>query len=170
MSCYRAFPAETKEDVTHLTNTEDGILKEVFKIQHKQIQGLVASQYQLATVIALPEPEVRKFKGDPMEFKTFLMAFDARIQSRVINSADRLYYLDQHLVGEPKELVSGCLHIEPDEGYKEAQRLLQKEYGDPYKVSTGYVKKLPDWPVLKYGDGPALTSFYILLSKCNCAM
>ena len=49
-----------------------------------------------------------------MEFKTFLMAFDACIQSRVTNSADRLYYLDQHLVEEPKELISGCLHIEPD--------------------------------------------------------
>ena len=41
-----------------------------------------------------------------MEFKTFLMAFDARVQSRVTNSADRLYYLDQHLVGEPKELIA----------------------------------------------------------------
>ena len=70
------------------------------------------------------------------------MAFDARVQSRVTNSTDRLYCLDQHLVGEPKELISGCLHIEPDEGYKEARRLLQKEYGDPYKVSTAYMKRL----------------------------
>ena len=148
-SYYRAFSAETKkEDVTHLTNMENEMLKEVFKIQHEQIQGMVASQNQLATAIALPEPEVQKFKGDPMEFKTFLMAFDARVQSRVTNSADRLYYLDQHLVGEPKELISGCLHIEPDEGYKEARRLLQKEYGDPYKVSTAYMKRLTESVVL----------------------
>ena len=99
---------------------ENEMLKEVFKIQHEQIQGMVASQNQLATAIALLEPEVQKFKGDPMELKTFLMAFDARVQSRVTNSAERLYYLDQHLVGEPKDLISVCLHIEPDEGYKEA--------------------------------------------------
>lgn len=168
---YHAFPAETKkEDVTHLTNMENEMLKEVFKIQHEQIQGMVASQHHLATAIALPEPEVRKFKGDPLEFKTFLMAFDARVQSRVTNSADRLYYLDQHLIGEPKELISGCLHIEPDEGYKEARRLLQREYGDPYKVSTAYMKRLTEWPPLKYDDGPALKSLYIFLSKCNCAM
>ena len=69
-SYYRAFSAETKkEDVTHLTNMENEMLKEVFKIQHEQIQGMVASQNQLATAIALPEPEVQKFKGDPMEFK-----------------------------------------------------------------------------------------------------
>ena len=168
---YHAFPAETKkEDVTHLTNTENEMLKEVFKIQHEQIQGMVASQHHLATAIAIPEPEVRKFKGDPLEFKTFLMAFDARVQSRVTNSADRLYYLDQHLKGEPKELISGCLHIEPDEGYKEARRLLQREYGDPYKVSTAYMKRLTEWPPLKYDDEPALKSLYIFLSKCNCAM
>ena len=144
---YHAFPAETKkEDVTHLTNTENEMLKEVFKIQHEQIQGMVASQHHLATAIALTEPEVRKFKGDPSEFKTFLMAFDARVQSRVTNSTDRLYYLDQHLIGEPKELISGCLHIELDEGYKEARRLLQKGiqslhsvYEDPNRVATSQV-------------------------------
>ena len=114
--------------------------------------------------------EYKSSKGDPMEFKTFRMAFDARVQSRVTNSADRLYYLDQHLVGEPKELISGCLHIEPEEGYKEARRPLQKEYGDPYKVSTAYMKRLTEWPILKYDDGPALKSSYIFLSKCNCAM
>ena len=44
-SYYRAFSAETKkEDVTRLTNMENEMLKEVFKIQHEQIQGMVASQ------------------------------------------------------------------------------------------------------------------------------
>ena len=56
-SYYRAFPAETnKEDVTYLTNMENKVLKEVFKIQHELIQGMVASQNRLATAIALPEP------------------------------------------------------------------------------------------------------------------
>ena len=52
---YHAFPAETKkEEVTHLTNMENEMLKEVYKIQHQQIQGMVASQNQLATAISLP--------------------------------------------------------------------------------------------------------------------
>ena len=32
------------------------------------------------------------------------------------------------------------------------------------------MKRLTEWPTLKYDDGPALKSFYIFLSKCNCAM
>lgn len=80
---------------------------------------MISLQYEFATAITLAQPEVPKLKGDPMEFKTIVMAFNARIQSKVISSVDRLYYLDQHLEGEPKELISSCLHIEPKEGYKE---------------------------------------------------
>ena len=32
------------------------------------------------------------------------------------------------------------------------------------------MKRLTEWPLLKYDDGPALKSLYIFLSKCNCAM
>ena len=102
------------------TISDEEILKEVFKIQHDQIQRMISSQHELATTITLPRPEVPKFKGDPMEYKIFIMAFDACVQSKVVSSADRLYYLDQHLVGEPKELIGGCLHIEPNEGYVKA--------------------------------------------------
>ena len=59
--------------------------------------------------------------------------------------------------------------MEPDEGYLEARRLLEKEYGDPYKVSSAYMRKLNGWPI-KYDDGPALKSVSIFLGKCNSAM
>ena len=149
---------------------DEELMKEVFKMQQEQIQRMVSSQHQLATAITLPQPEIPKFKGDPMDYKTFIMAFDARVQSKVISSADRLYYLDQHLIGEPKELIGGCLHIAPDDGYEEARRLLEKEYGDVYKVSTAYMQKLLNWPALKYDDGPALKRFSIFLTKCHKAM
>ena len=79
-------------------------------------------------------------------------------------------FLDQHLVGEARELISGCLHMEPDEGYMETRRLLEKEYGHPYKVSSAYMRKLTSWPTLKYDDGPALKSLSIFLKKCNSAV
>ena len=98
-----------------------------------------------------------------MKYKTFIMAFDARIQSREASDADRLYYVDQHLTG-------GCLQIEPDEGYTEARKLLQREHGDPYKVSNAFMQKLSSWPVIKYDDGLALKCFSFFLTKCNNAM
>lgn len=53
--------------------------------------------------------------------------------------ADRLYYLEQHVEGEPQQLIVGYLQMDPPEGYNEARRLLKKEYGDPFKVSMAYV-------------------------------
>ena len=174
---YLAFPGEIKtetkredSDKAPSQTDEEEILKEVFKFQHEQIQQMITSQRQLATAISLPQPEIPNFNGDPMEFKTFVMAFDARIHSKVVSSADRLYYLDQHLVGQPKETIGGCLHIEPEEGYEEARKFLEKEYGDPYKVSTAYMQKLSNWPFIKHDDTPALKRFSLFLIKCKNAM
>ena len=171
---YRAIPGEIKTEIKRETpsaqETEEELMKEVFKLQHAQIQSMVSSQQQLAIAVTLPQPEVPRFSGNPMQYKTFIMAFDARIQSRVTCNADRLYYLDQHLLGEPKDLISGCLHIEPDEGYVEARRLLEKEFGDPYKISNAFMQKLSNWPIIKYDDGPGLKRFSFFLIKCKNAM
>ena len=171
---YRAIPGDIKTEIKRETpsaqETEEELMKEVFKLQHAQIQSMVSSQQQLAIAVTLPQPEVPRFSGNPMQYKTFIMAFDARIQSRVTCNADRLYYLDQHLLGEPKDLISGCLHIEPDEGYVEARRLLEKEFGDPYKISNAFMQKLSNWPIIKYDDGPGLKRFSFFLIKCKNAM
>ena len=161
---------EFKVENSVAQKNDEEILKEIFEIQHAQIQSMVSSQQQLATAVSLPQPEVPKFTGSPIKYKTFIMAFDARIQSRVTSNADRLYYLDQHLSGEPKELISGCLHSEPDEGYTEARKLLDKEYGDPYKVSNAFLQKLSNWPIIKFDDGPGLKRFSLFLLKCKNAM
>jgi len=48
-----------------------------------------------------PQPEVPKFSGDPTEYHTFMMAFDARIVSRTSSYPDCLYYLNQYTKGKP---------------------------------------------------------------------
>ena len=106
-----------------------------------------------------------------MKYKTFVMSFDARIQHRVTNSADRLYYLNQHMDGEPKGLTEGCLHMnQSDEGYIEARRLLNKEYRDPYKISMAYVQKILDWTPIKFDESKVLKSLSFFLIKCKIAI
>lgn len=48
--------------------------------------------------------------------------------------------------------------------------MLEKEYGDPYKVSTTYMQKLSSWPNLRYDDGSALKCLSIFVNTCNNAM
>lgn len=95
---------------------------------------------------------------------------DTRVQHRVSNDADLLYYLNQHLSREPKDLIKSCLHMDPDEGYSEASRLLKKEYGDPYKISMAYTQKILNWSPIKSDEGKALKTFSLLLIKCKTAV
>ncbi len=128
-----------------------------------------SDSWQLGVAMTLPQPEVPKLRGDSMEYQPFIMSFESRIESKT-NLADCLYYLNQYLHGEPKELVSGCLYSNPIEGYYEAKRLLDREYGDPYKVSTAYVNKVLGWSTLKYDDATGLKQLFFFLKKCNQAM
>ncbi len=104
------------------------------------------------------------------EFRAFITAFDARVASHVVSNRDRLYYLDQHLSGEPKEMIEGCMYMHADDGYQQARYLLKKEYGDPYKVSRVYLNKVQNWPAIKPNDCVALKKFSIFLRKCGNAM
>ena len=141
------------------------------EIQDRSFQEvLIATHQQLAAAMTLPQPEVSKFKGDPIEYQTFIMAFTTRIESKTVSAADRLYYLIQHLDGEPKELISGTLHMNPSKGYKEARRLLAKEYGDPFKVSMAYVSKALRWSPIQRDDALTLKRFSFFLMKCKNAM
>ena len=117
-------------------------LQNVIELQQKQNETIIATHQQLTAAMTLPQPTITKFTGDPIEYKTFVMAFDTRIRSKATTSSDLLYYLNEHLEGEPADLIQGCLHMAPEAGYTEARRLLQKEYGDPYKISTAYRNKI----------------------------
>ena len=142
----------------------------VIELQQKQNETVIATHQQLTAAMTLPQPTITKFTGDPIEYKTFVMAFDTRIRSKASTSSDLLYYLNQHLEGEPADLIQGCLHMDPEAGYTEARRLLQKEYGDPYKISTAYLNKIIHWPPVRYDDNQALKRLSIFLTKCNIAM
>ncbi|KAK3735237.1 hypothetical protein QZH41_008431 [Actinostola sp. cb2023] len=95
---------------------------------------------------------------------------ERRRGEKTTNNADRLYYLQQHLEGEAKDLIEGCLHLDPDEGYNEARKLLDKEYGDPYKISVAYINRLLKWPSVKYDDATGLKRLSLFLVKCMNAM
>ena len=144
-------------------------IQAILTMQQQQNQQVITTHQQLAAAMTLPQPEVPTFRGDPINYKTFIMAFTARVESKITSNADRLYYLEQHVQGEPKELIGGCLHLDPEEGYKEARRLLEKEYGDPYKISIAFVNKALSWTPVK-NDAAALKRFSFFLTKCKNAM
>jgi hypothetical protein len=118
----------------------------------------------------LPRLILPRFKGDPIEFTTFIQGFDIQFGKKLRSDADRLRYLDQYLDGEAKELIKGCFYMHHDVGYVEARKLLEDKYGDPYRISNAFIKKAAEWPILKPGDSIGLEHFSIFLTQCSSAM
>ena len=147
----------------------DHLWQDFMSTQQRHNEHIIETNRRLAVAMTLPQPEVPKFTGDPLDYKPFMMVFRARIESKT-HVVDCLYYLNQYLQGEPKELISGCLYADPIEGYFEAKRLLDQEYGDPYRIATAYTNKVLSWPVLKSDDATGLKEFSFFLKKCKTAM
>lgn len=118
----------------------------------------------------LPAKEVPVFNGNPLIYRSFIRAFEQAIERRTDNEQDRLYYLQHYTAGEPQELVCSCEHMPPDRGFKEAKRLLQKQYGDELMIASAYIDKALKWPHIKAEDGKALNSYAIFLNGCRNTM
>ena len=125
---------------------------------------------QLLATMSLPQGEVPTFAGDPTEFKLFMNAFNARIACKTSNYADLLYYLNQYLRGEARDCITGCLHMSPEAGFNEALAVLQREYGNPYRVSSAYIDRLSQWTPIKADDSHSLKSLHIFLTRTIHAM
>ena len=129
------------------------------KQQNEQIERLLKQQQQHTAALLLPQPEVPIFKGQPIEYCSFIRAFENLIESKTDSSSSRLYYLVQYTAGDVQELMRSCLAMSPDEGYQEARRLMKEKYGQNYKIAAAYVDRLTNGPPIRSEDGNALQKF-----------
>ena len=111
-----------------------------------------------------------KFGGDPLEYARFVRAFDSHIASRTRDHVELMYYLEQYIIGAPKDLVRSCVHMSPVAGYMEARRKLDMRYGDPFLLAQSYLKKLDTWPVIRADDVKKLKEYTTFLVGCCNAM
>ena len=76
----------------------------------------------------LPQPCFPIFYGNPVDYRSFIRAFESLIESRTCSSTERLYYLEQYTTRNVKELKKSRHHLPPDVGYEEARKLLKKRF------------------------------------------
>ncbi len=90
--------------------------------------------------LSLPPKDIPTFDGDRPQNRAFIKAFEQRVTGKA-GKADCLYYLEQFIRGQPRELVHSCQHTAPQRGYAVAKDLLQKHSGNPHKTATAYTEK-----------------------------
>ncbi|KAL2082024.1 hypothetical protein ACEWY4_021842 [Coilia grayii] len=128
------------------------------------ITELLVRQQQLSQ---LPTRDIPVFKGDALQYKSFIRAFEHAIEQKTDNEQDKLYFLEQFTAGEPQELIRSCAHMTPSKGYREAKRLLRKHYGDELRIASAYIDKALKWPQVKSDDGKALSAYAMFLIGCR---
>ncbi len=133
--------------------------------QNQQVQQLLKQQQLHTMALTLPQPEVPTFTGDPIEYCSFIRAFESMIEAKTASPSSRMYYLVQYTAGDVQELMRSCLAMDSDKGYLEARKLLAKRYGQPYKIASAYVDRVTNDPVIKAEDGTALQSFSVLITS-----
>ena len=69
------------------------------------------------------------------------------------------------MVGQPRDVLCGCLYMDSDVGYMEARNLLDKQYGDPYKLSILHLSPINDWPVSKQDDNEGIKRVSLCFDK-----
>lgn len=114
----------------------------------------------------LPSREIPVF--DPLSFRSFMQAFEHGIEDKTDNSRDRLYYLEQFISGQSRELVRNCLHMDTRRGYAKAKKLLKLHFGDDVKITSAYMEKALSWSNIKADDCKALYAYALYLRGCCC--
>lgn len=67
-----------------------------------------------------------------------MKAFEVTIDQRCNSDADKLYYLEKYTDGGPRELVRSCYCTDANIDYRTARSLLNKHYGNEYKIADSY--------------------------------
>lgn len=144
----------------------------VITLQSDSLQEVLKRQVELTTYLIqqqehphiLPKREIPIFNGDPLQYISFIRAFEHGTEEKTNNDKDRLYFLEQFTMGLPKDLIQSCQHLPPDRGYALAKDLLKEHFGNEFKVSNAYLEKVLNWAALKAEDlqGLCFVSTYLL--------
>ena len=119
---------------------------------------------------SIPRADLEKFDGDVTKFHSFIKRFDTTIGSKLTDDGEKLAYLERLTKGEANRVVRLCVTLPPNEGYKEARKMLDEFYGDMDEITHAYVNEIVNWPNLKAGNAKEFTSFRIMLKACHHAL
>ena len=80
--------------------------------------------------------------GNLLEYHYFMMLFHEIVEKRVDNPRGKLTRLIKYTKGDAKEMIKHCVQQPPGERFRNAKALLERKYGNPYKIMTMYKKEI----------------------------
>lgn len=96
--------------------TNKNEIQNIGSIMQRQTE-ITAQLVQQQYTATLPPRTIPTFDGDPLQYGSFIMAFEQGVERKVSNLQDCLYYLEQYNTGQPRGLIRSCYHMPNDQGY-----------------------------------------------------
>ncbi|XP_071145322.1 uncharacterized protein [Mytilus edulis] len=116
-----------------------------------------------------PTPEIKKFGGNPLEYRKFYRQLQARIVANTDNEEEKITYLEQFTHGEASKVVSEFSHLIGEHSYSAAIKQLEERYGDTEVIAHAFIKRALEWPTIQAGDSKPLDDFSLFLIECENA-
>ena len=84
--------------------------------------------------------------GEPHTFPLFMWNFEINVESKQENDADLLSYLVQYYGGKARQAVKHCIVKPPEEDYKRAKEILQRNFGQTNVVTRAFLERVVSGP------------------------
>ena len=107
------------------------------------------------------------FKNNSLQYTYFRSIFREVVEKKTANQQGRLSRLIKLRTGEVRELVKPFIHGNPKYGYKNAMKLLERQYGNPFKLLACYRNKIKQMIKSKPGDPAGCRILFNFLIKCQ---
>ena len=118
----------------------------------------------------LPAPEPAVFSGDQLGYASWKASFLALIESKCTSPIEKMHYLRRYVGGEVNPVLESCFLLNTESGYAEAWAVLDRIYGDPFRVGQAYRENLFHWPKIGSSDSEGLRRLSDFLRSCRAAM
>ena len=125
------------------------------------------AQQQMLDLLTLPKPQLMTFDGNPLNFHMFLNVFDSCIHAANISDAAKLNRLFEVCKEKPLRLIKACALMPPDQGYKQARKMLIERFGDDYEITEAHIKKIVAGPSVKSNNVASLQEFCDDVRSCT---
>ena len=124
--------------------------------------------YKLLKLEAAPEVDMMEpFDGNTLNYHHFMTMFKEVVESKVQDPRRRLIRLLKYTSGEAKELINHSMQLPYNGGFKRVKYLLEKVYGNPFKILESYREEIKQWPQIRFGDARAFQKFHTFVLKCR---
>jgi hypothetical protein len=104
--------------------------------------GKGTDNVSLARLFDLPKVEIETFRGEPMEYHSFMRTFQVNVESVCTDPDARLARLIACTSGAARDAIRGTQIIGVLEGYERAKEILHEQFGSNHLIVQEVVKGL----------------------------